>query len=84
MRSNLTLCLNIYPSAFHCENQELLKIAETNVQTFQNLSNCICNVEHFTLETSAFGELGSEFINFACNCVINTLRLIVCLTGFSI
>ena len=38
----------------------------------------------FNLETSTFEELGSEFINFACNCVINTLRLIVYLTGFSI
>ena len=38
----------------------------------------------FSLETSTFEELGSEFINFACNCVINTLRLIVYLTGFSI
>ena len=37
-----------------------------------------------SLETSTFEELGSEFINFACNCVINTLRLIVYLTGFSI
>ena len=46
MRSNLTLYLNIYMSSFHCENQELLKIAETNVQTFQNLSNYICDVEH--------------------------------------
>ena len=36
------------------------------------------------LETSTFEELGSEFINFACNCVIITLRLIVYLTGFSI
>ena len=31
----------------------------------------------YSLETSAFEELGSEFINFASNCVINTLRLIV-------
>ena len=38
----------------------------------------------YTLETSAFEELGSEFINFACNCVINTLRLFVYLTGFNI
>ena len=30
-----------------------------------------------SLETSTFEELGSEFIYFACNCVINTLRLIV-------
>ena len=37
-----------------------------------------------SLETSTFEELGSEFINFACNCVINTLRLIVYLTVFSI
>ena len=37
-----------------------------------------------SLETSAFEELGFEFINFACNRVINTLRLIVYLTGFSI
>ena len=37
-----------------------------------------------SLETSAFEELGSEFINFASNCVINTLRLIVYLTGLSI
>ena len=36
------------------------------------------------LETSAFEELGSEFINFASNCIINTLRLIVYLTGLSI
>ena len=36
------------------------------------------------LETCAFEELGSEFINFASNCVINTLRLIVYLTGLSI
>ena len=38
----------------------------------------------YSLETSAFEELRSEFINLACNCVINTLRLIVYLTGFSI
>ena len=38
----------------------------------------------FSLETSAFEELGSEFINFASNCVINTLRLIVYFTGLSI
>ena len=38
----------------------------------------------YSLETSTFEKLGSEFINFACNCVINTLRLIVYLTGFSI
>ena len=37
-----------------------------------------------SLETSAFEELGSELINFASNCVINTLRLIVYLTGLSI
>ena len=37
-----------------------------------------------SLETSAFEELGSEFINFASNCVINTLRLIVYLTELSI
>ena len=37
-----------------------------------------------SLETSAFEELGLEFINFPCNCVINTLKLIVYLTGFSI
>ena len=30
----------------------------------------------YSLETSTFEELRSEFINFACNCVINTLRLI--------
>ena len=41
-------------------------------------------IAFFSLETSAFEELGSEFINFACNCIINTLRLIVYLTGFSI
>ena len=35
-------------------------------------------------ETSAFEELGSEFINFVSNCVINTLRLIVHLTGLSL
>ena len=39
---------------------------------------------NYSLETSAFEELGSEFINFASNCVINTLRLIVYLTGLSI
>ena len=38
----------------------------------------------YSLETSAFEELGSEFINFASNCVINTLRLFVYLTGLSI
>ena len=37
-----------------------------------------------SLETSTFEELRSELINFACNCVINALRLIVYLTGFSI
>ena len=37
-----------------------------------------------SLGTSAFEELGSEFINFASNCVINTLGLIVYLTGLSI
>ena len=37
-----------------------------------------------SLETTAFEELGSEFINFASNCYINTLRLIVYLTGLSI
>ena len=37
-----------------------------------------------TVLTSAFEELGSDFINFASNCVINTLRLIVYLTGLSI
>ena len=39
---------------------------------------------NYTLGTSAFEEIRSEFINFTCNCVINTLRLIVYLTGFSI
>ena len=38
----------------------------------------------YSLETSAFEELRSEFINLAYKCVINTLRLIVYLTGFSI
>ena len=42
------------------------------------------SVYTISLETSAFEELGSEFINFASNCVINTLRLIVYLTGLSI
>ena len=42
-----------------------------------------CN-DRNSLETGAFEELRSEFINFACICVINTLRLIVYLTGFSI
>ena len=49
--------------------------------------HCFPNLSYtsiHSLETSTFEELGSEFINFACNCVINTLRLIVYLTGFSI
>ena len=43
-----------------------------------------CHFRFLSLETSAFEELGSELINFACNCVINTLRLIVYLTVLSI
>ena len=38
----------------------------------------------YSLETSAFEELGSELINFASSCAINTLRLIVYLTRLSI
>ena len=36
-------------------------------------SHIILNTLHamYSLETSAFEELGSEFINFASNCVIN-------------
>ena len=41
-------------------------------------------ISKYSLETSIFEELGFEFINFACNCAINTLRLIGYLTGFSI
>ena len=42
------------------------------------------NLLQHSLETNTFEELGSEFINFAFNCVIITLGLIVYLTGFSI
>ena len=44
----------------------------------------LCHFPIYSQETSAFEELGSEFINFASNFVINTLRLIVYLTGLSI
>ena len=43
-----------------------------------------CVLEQDTLGTSAYEKLRSEFIKFSCNCVIDTLRLIVYLTGFSI
>ena len=55
----------------------------THVENWNNYNKLTCKLDN-TLETSAFEELGLEFINFPCNCVINTLKLVVYLTGFSI
>ena len=70
-----------FQNQFECQRGPDLNLFDMVINK-QKVNTCLKVI--FTLTTSAFEELGLEFINFACNCVINTLRLIVYLTGFSI
>ena len=63
--------------------REMINCQKFNLLLFLTLNSVTTGVRD-SLETCAFEELGSEFINFASNCVINTLRLFVYLTGLRI
>ena len=69
---------------FESKNKYLTTFLELHRTEIVACGTLFCEIHQYSLETSAFEELGSEFINFASNCVINTLRLIVYLTGLSI
>ena len=69
---------------YEYQNFNICKFVKKSFYSSQVFNVCVFRLKLFSLETSASGELGSEFINFASNCVINTLRLIVYLTGLSI